>query len=194
MQRVKCVVVGDEGVGKSSLIGTAITGSFPSEYMPNTFDDNSLITTVEGKSVKVSIWDTAGSSEYDRLRPLSYPDTEVFLVCFSIASPESFESVRAKRHPEINHHCPGTPIILLGTKLDLRDNPGTLDSLQQGELTVITQAQGQNLASQIGAVTFTECSVLTQEGLKEVFEKVVRVAIGLPLKGSEKKDKPCLIM
>ncbi len=193
MQHVKCVVVGDGGVGKSCLMVTAVTGSFPSEYMPCMFGNNTVSTTVEGKSVEVCIWDTAGSSEYDRIRPMSYPDTGVFLVCFSITSPESFESVRTKWHPEINQHCPGTPIILLGTKLDLRDNPGTLDSLKQGELTVVTQEQGRKLASQIGAAGFVECSALTQDGLSDVFEKVARVGIGLSLKGSDKKDK-CSIM
>ena len=60
-----------------------------------------------------------------RLRPLSYPQTDVFLICFSVTSPASFENVRAKWYPEVSHHCPNTPIILVGTKLDLREDKVT---------------------------------------------------------------------
>jgi len=63
-----------------------------------------------------------GQEDYDRLRPLSYPQTDVFLICFSLINSSSYENVRAKWFPEITHHCPNTPIILVGTKLDLREN------------------------------------------------------------------------
>lgn len=58
----------------------------------------------------------AGQEDYDRLRPLSYPQTDVFLLCYSIASPPSFENIKSKWISELNHHCPHTPIILVGTK------------------------------------------------------------------------------
>jgi len=67
--------------------------------------------------------------DYDRLRPLSYPQTDVFLVCYSVVSPASFDNVRAKRSPEIKHNNPETPIVLVGTKLDLRDDKHTIDKL-----------------------------------------------------------------
>merc|ERR1712146_108955 len=76
---------------------------------------------VDGKAVNLGLWDTAGQEYYDRLRPLSYPQTDVFLIAFSIISPSSFENVKSKWHPEIKHHCPDAPIILVGTKSDLRN-------------------------------------------------------------------------
>ena len=68
--------------------------------------------------------------DYDRLRPLSYPQTDVFLVCFSISSPTSFENIRSKWWPEIQQHAPGCPFILVGTKGDLRDDADTIMRLK----------------------------------------------------------------
>jgi Ras-related C3 botulinum toxin substrate 1 len=51
---------------------------------------------VDGKPISLGLWDTAGQEDYDRLRPLSYPQTDVFLVCFSIVSPPSYDNVLSK--------------------------------------------------------------------------------------------------
>ena len=51
---------------------------------------------VDGKTISLGLWDTAGQEDYDRLRPLSYPQTDVFLICFSLVSPPSYENVRTK--------------------------------------------------------------------------------------------------
>ncbi len=88
--------------------------AFPGEYIPTVFDDYAANIMVDGKVVSLGLWDTAGQAEYDRLRPLSYPGTDVFLVCFSIASPSSYESITAKWIPEIKEHCPTVPFLLVG--------------------------------------------------------------------------------
>lgn len=68
------------------------------------------------KQVELALWDTAGQEDYDRLRPLSYPDTDVILMCFSIDSPDSLENIPEKWTPEVKHFCPNVPIILVGNK------------------------------------------------------------------------------
>lgn len=66
---------------------------------------------------------------------------DVFLICFSLVNPASFENVRAKWYPEVRHHCPNTPIILVGTKLDLRDDKDTVEKLKEKKLSPITYPQ-----------------------------------------------------
>ncbi|XP_039543819.1 ras-related C3 botulinum toxin substrate 1 [Pimephales promelas] len=106
--------------------------------------------------------------------------------------PASFENVRAKWYPEVRHHCPNTPIILVGTKLDLRDDKDTIGKLKEKKLTPITYPQGLAMAKEIGAVKYLECSALTQRGLKTVFDEVIRAVLCPP--PVKKRKRRCLIL
>jgi len=177
MQNIKCVVVGDGAVGKTCLLISYTTNAFPGEYVPTVFDNYSANVMVDGKIVNLGLWDTAGQEDYDRLRPLSYPQTDVFLVAFSIISPDSFDNVKSKWWPEISHHAPGVPIILVATKCDLRGDQIALNQLQARGLHVITQAEAQARGKEIGAVNVLESSALTQENLMAVFNEAIRAAL-----------------
>lgn len=151
------------------------TNSFPGEYIPTVFDNYAANMMVDGRAISLGLWDTAGQEEYDRLRPLSYPQTDVFLVCFSVVSPASFENVRAKWIPEVRKFSPGTPIVLVGTKVDLRDDPATVSTIRtRCRRSPISTSEGLSLASEVGASKFLETSALTQHGLKAVFDEAVR--------------------
>ncbi|KAF0025008.1 hypothetical protein F2P81_021889 [Scophthalmus maximus] len=115
--------------------------------------------------------------------------SDVFLICFSLVSPASFENVRAKWYPEVRHHCPNTPIILVGTKLDLRDDKDTIERLRDKKLSPITYPQGLAMAREIGAVKYLECSALTQRGLKTVFDEAIRAVLCPP--PVKKRGKRC---
>ena len=174
----KLVVVGNDAVGKSSLLITYNTGSFPGEYIPSVGYDHWIERkTVDGTEVNFAMWDTIGQEDYDRLRPVAYPGTDVFLLCFALDAPSSFANVKERWYPELNHHCPGTPILLVGTKEDLRDDPQVISHLATRGLSPITYQQGLECARDIGAVKYTECSALTNKGVQEVFLEALMIAL-----------------
>jgi cell division control protein 42 len=135
---------------------------------------------IGGEPYTLGLFDTAGQEDYDRLRPLSYPQTDVFLVCFSVVSPSSFENVKEKWVPEITHHCQKTPFLLVGTQIDLRDDAGTIEKLAKNKQKPITLEQGEKLAKELKAVKYVECSALTQKGLKNVFDEAILAALEPP--------------
>lgn len=98
-------------------------------YVPTVFENYVADIEVDGKEVELALWDTAGQEDYDRLRPLSYPDTNVILMCFAIDSPDSLENIPEKWVPEVHHFCPGVPFVLVGCKRDLRNDENTIKEL-----------------------------------------------------------------
>ncbi|VEL34964.1 unnamed protein product [Protopolystoma xenopodis] len=190
MQAIKCVVVGDGAVGKTCLLISYTNNAFPGEYIPTVFDNYSANVMVDGRPVNLGLWDTAGQEDYDRLRPLSYPQTDVFLICFSLVSPPSYENVRAKWHAEVTHHCPNTPIILVGTKSDLRDDTEQIKALKARGQSPITYPQGLAMSKEINAVKYLECSAYTQNGLKLVFDEAIRAVL---IPRPKKRERICSI-
>lgn len=187
MQNFKLVVAGEGAVGKTSMLISYTTNQFPVEYIPTVFDNYSQRMIVSGKQINLILWDLGGGGEdYPRLRPLSYPQTDVFLLCFSIDSSSSFEQIRSSWILELNHHCPNTPIILVGTKADLRENQERISDLAARGLEMVTKEQGLNLAKEIGAVEYHECSALTQQGIRSLFERAVIVGLSKPFKKKSK--------
>lgn len=136
-------------------------------------DSNELLChRIGDEPYTLGLFDTAGQEDYDRLRPLSYPQTDVFLVCFSVTSPASFENVREKWFPEVHHHCPGVPCLIVGTQVDLRDEPSVREKLQKQRMSPVKKEDGERMAKELGAVKYVECSALTQFKLKDVFDEV----------------------
>jgi len=196
-QDVKIMVVGDPSVGKTCMLISYTTNSFPGEYVPTVFDNYTANAIVEGHPINLGLWDTAGSKEYDTLRPLSYPGTDVFIICFSLCSMESYENVKSKWHPEVVQYNPKTPFILVGTKLDLRDNP---EMAKSANVDPVSTEQGDKLCKEISASKFLECSALSQKNLPQVFEEAVKTVFnnqtstaGAAKKAGEPKGGKCVL-
>jgi len=177
MKSLKCVVVGDGAVGKTCALVSYSTNAFPTKYVPTIFDNYTADVLVDGQPVSLALWDTAGQEDYDRLRPLSYPMTDVFLLCFAVTMPVSFQNVKNKWLPELKHHEPNTPIVLCGLKSDLRHCKRTAREMRKRGEVSVRRADGQALAKDLGLEGYMECSALTQEGLKEVFDEVIRIGL-----------------
>ena len=177
MQAIKCVVVGDGAVGKTCLLITFTTGSFPREFVPTVFDNYSARVMCQGEPCNLGLWEPTGGDGYDRLRPLAYPETDVFLIFFSIVSRNSFENVTRKWKPELAHHCPNTPVVLVGTKMDLRDDPHIIEQLVEKKLKVVEYSEGLQVAQEINAAGYFETSSLTRKGIQALFDGAILAAL-----------------
>ena len=184
---IKCVVVGDGAVGKTCLLISYTQNKFPSEYVPTVFDNYAVNVMISGEPVMLGLFDTAGQEEYDRMRPLSYPEANVFLICFSTVNPSSFENVKAKWLPEVKLHCPNIPILLVGTQIDLREDAGTIEKLSKSRSKPVTKEMGDQLAKELKMVKYSECSALTRKGVKDVFDAAIITALEPPVDVSPKK-------
>ncbi|XP_015070754.1 rac-like GTP-binding protein 3 isoform X3 [Solanum lycopersicum] len=172
---IKCVTVGDGAVGKTCMLICYTSNKFPTDYVPTVFDNFSANVVVEGTTVNLGLWDTAGQEDYNRLRPLSYRGADVFVLAFSLWI------------PELQHYAPGIPVVLAGTKLDLREDKHFL--ADHPGLVPVTTAQGEELRKQIGAAYYIECSSKTQQNVKAVFDAAIKVVIKPPQKQKEKKKQ-----
>jgi len=188
--RRKLVIVGDGACGKTCLLIVFSKGTFPEDYVPTVFENYVADVEVDGRRVELALWDTAGQEDYDRLRPLSYPDSHVVLICFAIDLPDSLENVQEKWIGEVMHFCPKVPVMLVGCKKDLRRDPQTIENLRKQNQRPIAPEQGQAVAQKIGARQYLECSARTGEGVREVFQHATRAALLKP----KRKKGICVIV
>jgi len=185
--RKKLVIVGDGAIGKTCLLIVFSTGMFPEKYVPTVFENYIAPVKLDNKKIELALWDTAGQEDYDRLRPLSYPDSDVILITFSVTNPISLNNVTEKWVPEVTHFASETPYLLVGLKTDLRFNLITLTELNQLDLVPVTEKEGHQIAKQIGALRYIECSSKTRDNVDEVFHLATRASLQTPLKKLRQK-------
>ncbi|KAF5337697.1 hypothetical protein D9758_017344 [Tetrapyrgos nigripes] len=203
--RRKLVIVGDGACGKTCLLIVFSKGTFPEVYVPTVFENYVADVEVDGKHVELALWDTAGQEDYDRLRPLSYPDSHVILICFAVDSPDSLDNVQEKWISEVMHFCAGLPIILVGCKKDLRRDPRVIEELRKTSQRPVTPEEwyllvlapalcngGMAVAQKINAKHYLECSAKSGEGVREVFQYATRAA--LLSRPKNKKGTKCVII
>ena len=160
-----------------------VEDKFPQNYVPTVFDMHTKDIIVDGKNCLLTLWDTAGQEDYDRIRPLSYPDTDVFIVCFALDNPESLDNINSKWIPELKHHSKNAKIILVGTKFDLR---------KSSREDCIPESKGRNASKEIEAFKYIECSAMTQDGLYEVFDTAIKAVLAPEILRPNKRK--CIIL
>lgn len=185
-KRCKLVIVGDGCCGKTSLLTVFKSGKFPEDHIPTIFEtdiaklkftDEEFIKKERVDEIEFSLWDTAGQESYDRLRPLSYPSSDVVLICFAIDSPDSLANVEVQWAKEVKHFCKGVPVILVGNKIDLRGDQEMIDSLAKKEQVPVCTEKTKVMANKINAHAYVECSAKIQQGVQDVFETAAKAAL-----------------
>eukprot|EP00939_MAST-03C_sp_MAST-3C-sp1_P002831 g2831.t1 len=179
---VKLVVVGDGAVGKTCLLLKYVDGKYQETHIPTIFDNKAKRVTCDGKVVTLTLWDTAGQEDYARLRPLSYPNTDVFLICFSLTSRVSLNNIQHKWIPELLQYqkthaqeSDKTPkFILVGNKADLWEKSSGSEKITDEEIQKFIKESESELIR-----GFKKCSAKSGEGVKEVFHYACQVALGL---------------
>lgn len=192
---IKCVVVGDGAVGKTCMLMSYATNKFPTDYVPTVFDNYAVTVQVKEHEYQLGLFDTAGQEEYQGLRLLSYPGTHVFLMAFSIVMPESMKNLEQKWIPEVHHQSPSSAYLVVGTQCDLRDDEKIKQKLQKRRQRPVTIEEGQKLAKRVNADCYVECSSLTRQGLKDVFDEALIAVLDPKVKRkSERKKLRCVIL
>ena len=174
---LKITVIGDAGVGKTSLLYVLVGHAFPTRYIPTIFEGLQLEREINKEAFKINIWDTAGQDEYDRLRPLSYSGANIIFLCFALDCQESFQNVTRKWIPEIRHYAPYAQIFLIGTKYDMyqHDNPNHV-SYKEAQQLVIDQK----------LTCYTQCSAKENFGIDKIFNAISQV--------SQKRKNNCKLL
>ncbi|XP_051940741.1 rho-related GTP-binding protein RhoH [Hippocampus zosterae] len=167
---VKCVLVGDCAVGKTALLVNFTSGTFPDIYRPTVFDNTGAEVYMDGVLISLGLWDTSGQDNFRQIRPRSYQQADVVLVCYSVANRNSLANVQSKWIAEVRENLPTTPVLVVGTQTDLRES-----SAHRGGC--ISAAEGRRVARNVHAKGYLECSSLTKRGVQHVFECAVRTAV-----------------
>lgn len=178
------MVVGDGTVGKTCLLTVYKGEEFPRDYIPTVFENQTKTVLFNDEKVELALWDTAGQEEYARLRPLSYPRSDAFLICFSVDNDSSLNNVKEHWVPEIRNYNTEGILILVGTKSDLR--------VGEKSSSCVNQTKCESVAKEIEAYSYLECSSLRNDNVQAVFEAALT---GIEAKSKKKKRKrACTIL
>ncbi|ELR24614.1 Ras subfamily protein [Acanthamoeba castellanii str. Neff] len=208
----KVVAVGDSGVGKTALLyawswNTFIGGKEAADYLPTCISFNQRDVAIDqGKKVVVVPWDTAGSADYDQLRPLGYGGADIFLLCYSVVDPQSLQNLRSRWLPEVRRHCPNEPFILVGCKKDLVSDGVINEESNASGAAVAEEAAGEEeqhnvdnvdaqvMAFEMGAVAFIECSAKTFDNVDATMALAANFAVYEPLDLlADRGQRSCLL-
>ena len=165
----KCAFIGDGAVGKTCLIMTQSTGQFPPGYTPGHM-------WAQTDTPFLKLQDTQGQEEYDQGTKLSLQNVHTIIVCFSLIEPDSFKNVKDKWLKLYSKYLRSdTHVMLVGTKMDLREDADEIEKLKARGLLPITREEGESLAKELKAVKYMECSAYTKVGLQEVFDEIFKI-------------------
>lgn len=161
-QTLKITFIGDNCVGKTSIIYSSTMESYDlNHYIPGMPSDYATkVITIRETPYLLNLWDTSSMEEFNRLRPLGYPGTVIFVIVFAVNDRDSLAHIEKKWIPEAREECPDAKRFVVANKIDLRETPNE---------TLISYAEGATFAQKHDAV-YVEVSALRRVGLKELME------------------------
>ena len=171
---IKVVVLGDPFVGKTAFIQTMNTGVYPHDYIPTIYDSYLPQFKVDNETIDVAFWDTAGQSDYANLRTLSFPQTDVFMLCFSLINRKSFENIKSIWLPEILHFDLNSNYILVGFQSDRREEIKSNCS-EDSSSDFISTNEGLKLSKEIEAEDYIEISSKEQKNLNNILHSCLNI-------------------
>nr|ADD24474.1 Ras-like GTP-binding protein RHO [Lepeophtheirus salmonis] len=179
----KVVVVGDGACGKTCLLEVFKKNEFPEEYIPTVVDNFVKTVDVDENNVALTLWDTAGQEDFDSVRPLSYRDTSLILLCYSIENKKLLSNIKDKWLFEIRNYCPEAGFYLVALKSDIRE----IDD-NDVKSRLISTEEGVSLSKEIEAIKFFECSAKTGMNVDIIFEEAAKYIVELDKSDTTKPE------
>lgn len=196
MKSHKCVVVGESNTGKTSLLMAYTTNTFTSEHNPTLFDE--FLTTVQNKATmdtyQVTLWDTPGDEQHGHLRPLTYPQTDVFIACFPANDMRAFNNIKFQWISELRKYIKHVetldtiPILLVATKSD-QSYEVTENGYESDDDSMVLDMLAKELVESQRLLGFVRCSSKTNEGVKDVFGEVAKYFSSIESEVSRKTSR-----
>ncbi|KAJ5071373.1 rho-related protein racd-related [Anaeramoeba ignava] len=186
--KINCVIIGDKSVGKTTALMVYSQKEFPKNDIPMTCEKIDVDVSNDKTEAILSLFDYSGKEHLNELDSNDL-NVDVFLIMFSTVDRDSFENIKTKWFQEIRKKDLQTPIVLIGTKIDLRNDP---NYLQDHEIEPITKEEGTKLAKELGAIDYQEISSLSLENIDNLFRS--SISSGLKRKIANSKKENCLIL
>ncbi|EAS00331.2 Ras-related C3 botulinum toxin substrate 1 (Rho family, small GTP-binding Rac1)-like protein (macronuclear) [Tetrahymena thermophila SB210] len=189
---MKLVAVGDGAVGKTCILHRYMNDTYSEEHIPTIFENSFMMVKIDKKTVQLGIWDTAGQEEYNRLRPLSYSNTDIFLIVFSVVDPESFDNALKKWYPELQQVQPKSLKVFVGNKIDLLESEQSKKKSQKN--APVNSQQVKQIVNELGCEYF-ECSAKSNQGIKELFLQSIQDGMNCKQKNQKpRKHQRCTLI
>ncbi|KAK8881404.1 hypothetical protein M9Y10_004140 [Tritrichomonas musculus] len=195
MKCIRCILVGDNDIGKTYFLHSLTTNLSPCDYTPTVFDSYSLNAMINGKEYYLYFELIAKVANSEKDRHYYFCNHDLFILCFSLVSPESLENVEMIYYPEIKEYCPESPYILIGLKSDLRDHfYENGNEFPTNNMEPIPTYKGEEMKTKINAIDYIECSSLTQTNFENFISLVIDTVSQQQNNYNIKKENNCCLI
>lgn len=191
--RINIAILGLPNVGKTCMLLSYVEGQCPDEYVPSIVDVSDMRKNMDTTPCLLNFYESQGSEDYARFRPDVYNLAHVIVCVFSVEYMSSYEALQNDLLIELQNSAPNTPILLVASKIDLRESPESIERMRakfgHGPLTY---EDGIALSEKLHAIKYYEICSKKLQGVNEVFDDAIRAA--LAARRSTKRKGGCEIM